>query len=214
MLSGRRIILGVTGGIAAYKAAFLLRALQQEGAEVRVTMTRAATRFVGAETFATLSGSPVGVDIFPDDSDPDSWTRHIAWGEWADLFLIAPCTANTMAKIAGGQADNMLASTLLAARCPVLLCPTMDGEMYRAPATRRNLQTLRTTATIFCSPKAATWPADWREGVACRKPTPSWHAAARSWRPRAPPGRTGRSWKSGPWTEKRCWSPPDPPGNL
>lgn len=141
MLSGKRIILGITGGIAAYKAAFLLRAYQKQGAEVRVTMTPSATRFVGTETFSSLSKHEVAIDIFPESgNEPDSWTRHIQWGEWADLFVIAPCTANTLAKIAHGISDNMLTSTVLAARCPLLICPTMDGEMYRAPATRRNLK--------------------------------------------------------------------------
>lgn len=143
MLSDKRIILGVTGGIAAYKAAFLLRAFQKTGAEVRVTMTSSARRFVGIETFASLSQHAVAIDIFPEDqAASDSWTQHIDWGEWADLFVIAPCTANTMAKIAGGLSDNMLTSTVLAARCPLLICPTMDGEMYRAPAVKRNIQTL------------------------------------------------------------------------
>lgn len=142
MLSGKRIILGITGGIAAYKAAILLRALQKAGAEVRVTMTPAATRFVGVDTFASLSQHEVAVDIFPEgEATPDAWTRHINWGEWGDLFIIAPCTANTLAKIANGQADNMLTSTVLAARCPLLLCPTMDGEMFNAPATKQNLDT-------------------------------------------------------------------------
>jgi phosphopantothenoylcysteine decarboxylase/phosphopantothenate--cysteine ligase len=140
MLSGKKIILGVTGGIAAYKAAFLLRTLQKADAEVRVTMTPAATRFVGVDTFAALTHHDVPIQIFPEDQKPDSWTRHIHWGEWADLFIIAPCTANTLAKIALGTADNMLTSTVLAARCPLLLCPTMDGEMFNAPATQRNMK--------------------------------------------------------------------------
>jgi len=139
MLSGKRVVLGVTGGIAAYKAAFLLRELQKEGAEIRVTMTPAATRFVGMETFASLSRHEVAVDIFPDQEDAGDWTRHIGWGEWADLFVIAPCTANTLAKIVHGMADNMLTSTVLASRCPMLICPTMDGEMYDHPATQRNI---------------------------------------------------------------------------
>jgi len=140
-LSGKRIILGVTGGIAAYKAAFLLRSFQKEGAKVRVTMTPAATRFVGIETFSSLSGSDVAIEIFPDSvSEPEVWTRHIKWGEWADLFVIAPCTANTLAKIAHGLSDNMLTSTVLASRCPVLICPTMDGYMYEAPATKENIR--------------------------------------------------------------------------
>ena len=142
MLSGKRIILGVTGGIAAYKAAFLLREFQKAGAEVRVTMTPSATRFVGLETFASLSGHDVAVDIFPEEGESTDWTRHINWGEWADLFVIAPCTANTLAKIANGISDNMLTSTVLAARCPILICPTMDGEMYEAPGVSKNLETV------------------------------------------------------------------------
>ncbi|MDX1637871.1 MAG: bifunctional phosphopantothenoylcysteine decarboxylase/phosphopantothenate--cysteine ligase CoaBC [Balneolaceae bacterium] len=140
MLAGTRIILGVTGGIAAYKAAFLLRELQKAGADVRVTMTPSATRFVGIETFASLSKHEVPVEIFPEaDAAPEGWTRHITWGEWADIFVVAPCTANTLAKIVHGHSDNMLTSTVLAARCPLLLCPTMDGEMYQAPATQENI---------------------------------------------------------------------------
>ncbi|HYW35226.1 MAG TPA: bifunctional phosphopantothenoylcysteine decarboxylase/phosphopantothenate--cysteine ligase CoaBC [Balneolaceae bacterium] len=143
MLPGKRIILGVTGGIAAYKAVSLLRLLQKEGAEVRVTMTPAASRFVGVETFAALSKHEVAVRIFPEKDSPDAWTRHISWGEWADLFIIAPCTSNTLAKIAHGLSDNMLTSTVLAARCPLLICPTMDGKMYQAPATQNNLEQIR-----------------------------------------------------------------------
>jgi phosphopantothenoylcysteine decarboxylase/phosphopantothenate--cysteine ligase len=143
MLSGKRIILGVTGGIAAYKAVYLLRDFQKAGAEVRVCMTPAATQFVGVDTFASLSGHEVAVDIFPDHADADSWTRHIHWGEWADLFVIAPCTANTLAKIAHGFSDNMLCSTVLAARCPILIAPTMDGEMFESPAMQANLKTVK-----------------------------------------------------------------------
>ncbi|MGM0545270.1 MAG: bifunctional phosphopantothenoylcysteine decarboxylase/phosphopantothenate--cysteine ligase CoaBC [Bacteroidota bacterium] len=140
MLSGKRIILGVTGGIAAYKAAFLLRAYQKMGADVRVTMTPAATKFIGVETFSSLSKHPIAVDVFQEnEAATQTWTQHISWGEWADLFVIAPCTANTLAKIAHGLSDNMLTSTVLAARCPLLICPTMDGEMYEAPAVQRNL---------------------------------------------------------------------------
>ncbi|MFO7846536.1 MAG: bifunctional phosphopantothenoylcysteine decarboxylase/phosphopantothenate--cysteine ligase CoaBC [Balneolaceae bacterium] len=142
MLAGKRILLGVTGGIAAYKAVYLLREYQKAGAEVRVTMTPSATRFVGSETFSSLSRTPVSVDLFDSDTD-DSWTRHIHWGEWADLFVIAPCTANTLAKIVNGESDNMLTATVLAARCPILICPTMDGEMYESPAVSRNLRRVK-----------------------------------------------------------------------
>ncbi len=141
MLSGKRIILGVTGGIAAYKAVFLLREFQKAGAEVRVTMTPSAIRFVGLETFASLSGHEVAVEIFPEEQEQATeWTRHINWGEWADLFIIAPCTGNTLAKIANGISDNMLTATILAARSPILICPTMDGEMYESPSVSENLK--------------------------------------------------------------------------
>lgn len=140
MLAGKRIILGVTGGIAAYKAAYLLREFQKAGAEVRVTMTPSATRFVGTETFSSLSRHEVAVDVFNEEDPGDNWTKHIHWGDWADLFVIAPCTANTLSKIVQGQSDNMLTSTVLAARCPLLICPTMDGEMYESSAVSENIE--------------------------------------------------------------------------
>ena len=141
MLTGKRILLGVTGGIAAYKAVYLLRDFQKAGADVRVTMTPSATRFVGSETFSSLSRTPVAVDVFSEDGEEsDSWTKHIHWGEWADIFVIAPCTANTLSKIVHGSSDNMLTATVLAARCPVLICPTMDGEMYESAAVTQNLE--------------------------------------------------------------------------
>jgi phosphopantothenoylcysteine decarboxylase/phosphopantothenate--cysteine ligase len=138
-LHGRRIILGVSGGIAAYKSVLLLREYQQRGADVRCMMTPAAQRFIGKDTLSALSRQPVPVEVFPDDGDvKDNWTRHIQWAEWADIMVIAPCTAQTMAKIVHGFSDNMLTSTVLAARCPLLICPTMDGGMYESPATRAN----------------------------------------------------------------------------
>ncbi len=142
MMRGKHIVIGVTGGIAAYKAVYLVRQLQEAGAEVRVTMTEAATRFVAGNTFAALTRHDVPVHIFPDNPTGIStnWTQHIHWGEWADLMVIAPCTANSLAKIVHGFSDSMLTTTVLAARCPVLICPTMDGEMYRAPSTRYNLK--------------------------------------------------------------------------
>lgn len=141
-MKGKRIILGVTGGIAAYKAVYLLRELQKAGAEVRVVMTPSATRFVGLETFAVLSRNSVPVEVFNSENEDieTAWSRHIHWAEWADLMIIAPCTANSLAKIVHGHSDNMLTTTTMAVRCPVLLCPTMDGGMYRSPATMRNLK--------------------------------------------------------------------------
>lgn len=140
-LRGRRILLGVSGGIAAYKSVLLLREYQQQGADVRCIATPAALRFIGKDTLSALSRHPVPVEVFPDDGDVESnWTRHIQWAEWADIMVIAPCTAQTLAKIVHGFSDNMLTSTVLAARCPLLICPTMDGGMYESPATRANRQ--------------------------------------------------------------------------
>jgi len=154
MLTGKRIILGVTGGIAAYKAAFLLRDFQKAGAEIRVAMTPSATRFVGSETFAALSRNPVAVDVFSEGQPGESWAKHIHWGEWADIFVIAPCTANTLSKIVHGSSDNMLTSTVLAARCPILICPTMDGEMYESPAVTSNLKQARQQGYHILEPEA------------------------------------------------------------
>lgn len=136
---GKHILLGVTGGIAAYKAAELVRAFQKEEADVRVIMTPSASRFVGTETFKALSRNDVAIDIFSDNPN-EEWSRHIQWAKWANLFVIAPCTANTLGKIASGMSDNMLTATVLASRSPILLCPTMDGEMYHSPAVKQNLQ--------------------------------------------------------------------------
>lgn len=154
MLSGKRIILGVTGGIAAYKAVVLLREFQKSGAEVRVVMTPAATRFVGVETFTSLTRYDVTVDLFSGDQPGESWTKHVHLGEWADLFVIAPCTANTLAKIVQGQSDNMLTTTVLTARCPILICPTMDGEMYESPAVSENLDKIREMGYYIQEPES------------------------------------------------------------
>lgn len=152
MLAGKRIILGVTGGIAAYKAAYLLREFQKAGAGIRVTMTPSATRFVGTETFAALSRHKVAVEVFNNQNPGKNWTKHIHWGDWADLFVIAPCTANTLSKIVQGQADNMLTSTVLAARCPILICPTMDGEMYESHAVAGNIDKAKSRGYYILEP--------------------------------------------------------------
>ncbi|ARA93833.1 phosphopantothenoylcysteine decarboxylase [Rhodothermaceae bacterium RA] len=141
-LEGRRLLLGVTGGIAAYKAAVLVRLFKKAGAEVQVLMTPDATRFITPLTLGTLSEREVLIEIFPENAD-GSWTKHVGLGLWADLFVVAPATAQTVAKLAHGFCDTMLTATALAARCPLLICPAMDHDMYRHPATRANLERLR-----------------------------------------------------------------------
>ncbi len=141
MLKGRKILLGVTGGIAAYKTATIIRLLVKEGAEVKVIMTPLAKEFITPLTLATLSRNPILVDFF--DPEDGRWNSHIDLGMWADLFLIAPVTANTMGKMAAGIADNLLLTTWLSARCPVFLAPAMDMDMLGHQATARNIETLR-----------------------------------------------------------------------
>jgi phosphopantothenoylcysteine decarboxylase/phosphopantothenate--cysteine ligase len=138
MLSGKKIILGVTGSIAAYKAALLVRLLRKAGAEVRVVLTPDAERFVGAITFSNLSQQAVFSGLWDGD-----WTDHVHLGMWADLLVVAPATANTLAKMSTGQCDNALTAVYLAAKCPTLVAPAMDADMYVHPATRRNLDQLR-----------------------------------------------------------------------
>ncbi len=150
MLKGRKILLGVTGGIAAYKAAVIIRLLVREGAEVKVIMTPLAKEFITPLTLATLSKNPVLVDFFnPEDG---SWNSHIDLGLWADLFIIAPATANTMGKMAAGIADNLLLTTCLSARCPVLLAPAMDLDMLAHPATVSNIERLKSFGNQIIEP--------------------------------------------------------------
>lgn len=137
-LEGRKLLLGVSGSIAAYKAAELVRLFKKAGAEVQVLMTEDAARFISPLTLGTLSEGDVLTEIFPEHAE-GSWTRHVTLGLWADLFVIAPATAQTLAKLAHGFSDSMLTATALSARCPVLVCPAMDHDMYHHPATQANL---------------------------------------------------------------------------
>ena len=139
-MSKPHVLLGVTGCIAAYKAAEVLRALQKRGAEVRVVMTRQAAEFVGPATFRALADAPVGVGGF---DDPQDAIPHIRAAEWADLLLVAPCTANVAAKLAHGIADDLLTSTALACTAPIMVAPAMNVHMYEAAATQANLAVLR-----------------------------------------------------------------------
>ena len=138
-MRGKRVVVGVGGGIAAYKACGLIRLLTESGCHVDVVPTEAALRFVGSATFEALSGNPVSTGVF---SDVPS-VRHVALGQRADLVVVAPATADLLARAASGRADDLLTSTLLTARCPVLLAPAMHTEMWEHPATRRNVDTLR-----------------------------------------------------------------------
>ncbi len=139
-LKGKKIIIGITGGIAAYKIPLLIRLLKKNGAEVRVMMTPSALDFVTPVTLATLSGNPVIKDFIKDKNG--TWNNHVEWGLWADLLLIAPTTANTLSKMAHGQADNFLTAVYMSAKCPVFVAPAMDLDMYSHPATKNNLEIL------------------------------------------------------------------------
>ena len=139
-LVGRHILLGITGSIAAYKAAVLCRLLVKEGAEVQVVMTTLAKQFITPLTMATLSRRPILVEFF--DPENGQWNSHVKLGEWADLMLIAPATANTIAKMTSGVADNLLMTSYLSARCPVMVAPAMDLDMYAHYTTQRNLEEL------------------------------------------------------------------------
>ena len=152
MLKGKHIILGVTGSIAAYKAATLTRLLVKEGASVKVVMTPLAKEFITPLTMATLSKSPIMVDFYnPENGD---WNSHVDLGLWADLYLIAPASANTIGKMAGGIADNLLLTTYLSAKCPVMVAPAMDLDMYKHPATQRNLRVLQSFGNIIIEPES------------------------------------------------------------
>src|SRR5258707_1238385 len=148
--SGKRVALGVTGGVAAYKAIEVLRVLQRAGCQVRVAMTRHACEFVQPLTFRALSGSQVLVDDFaPDNPDP---IAHITFSQTVDLFVVAPATANTLAKFANGVADDFLTTTYLACTAPVLVAPAMNTSMLEHPATQRNLQKLRADGVHIIEP--------------------------------------------------------------
>ncbi len=150
LLKGKNIIIGVTGSIAAYKAAFLIRLLTREGAEVKVVMTKYAKEFITPLTLATLSKNPVLVEFF--NPENGSWNNHVDMGSWANAFIIAPATANTIAKMAAGIADNLLLTVYLSAQCPVFIAPAMDVDMFNHQATQHNLQVLSKRGNIIIEP--------------------------------------------------------------
>lgn len=150
MLENKKIILGITGSIAAYKSAMLVRLLVKAGAEVRVIQTPKAAEFVGPLTFSTLSKNPVVIDLF--DKKEGTWNQHVEWGLWADALVIAPATANTIAKCANGFCDNFLNAVYLSARCPVFFAPAMDVDMYKHASTEKNLQGLASFPNHYVLP--------------------------------------------------------------
>jgi phosphopantothenoylcysteine decarboxylase/phosphopantothenate--cysteine ligase len=152
MLKGKKILVGITGGIAAYKTASLIRLLIKDGAEVKVIMTDHAREFITPLTISTLSRNPVLTEFFnPENGD---WNSHIDLGIWADLFLIAPATANSIARMANGIADNLLLTTYLSARCPVFVAPSMDTNMLNHPATIINIETLKAFGNRILEPSS------------------------------------------------------------
>jgi len=149
-LQGKKIILGVTGSIAAYKAAYLLRGLVKQGAEVQVIMSPSAREFITPLTLSTLSGKPVLCDFFTKDNG--QWNSHVELGLWADLMIVAPATASTIGKMAHGICDNLLITTYLSAKCAVVVAPAMDLDMFQHPANQQNIEILKSHGIIIIDP--------------------------------------------------------------
>ena len=146
VLHSKKILLAVSAGIAAYKAAFLVRGLIKKGAEVKVIMTPDAQHFVTPLTLSTLSKNPVDWEFFGDKGD---WNNHVEYALWADYMIVAPCTANTLSNMADGTCDNLVLATYLSAKCPVYFAPAMDLDMYQHPSTKENIQKLQANGNIL-----------------------------------------------------------------
>jgi phosphopantothenoylcysteine decarboxylase/phosphopantothenate--cysteine ligase len=151
MLTGKKILIGVTGGIAAYKIPLLVRLLKKAGAEVQIIMSQMSKEFVTPLTLSTVSGKPILSEFF--NKDTGEWNSHVELGMWADLFLIAPATASSMGKMVNGIADNLLITTYLSAKCPVLFAPTMDLDMYKHPSTTKNVNELVARGHVLLEPR-------------------------------------------------------------
>ena len=149
ILRGKNILLGITAGIAAYKTASLVRLFVKSGANVKVVMTPAAKEFITPLTLSTLSKNPVISSFTEPDDDASVWNNHVELGLWADLFLVAPATANTLSKMASGRSDNLLIATYLSAKCPVYFAPAMDLDMYKHPSTKSSLEALQSFGNIM-----------------------------------------------------------------
>ncbi len=149
MLTGKNILLGITGGIAAYKTTFLVRLLIKAGAKVKVILTESAGHFVSPLTLAALSRNPVLSSFVSEDEEGTGWNNHVQLGLWADLMLIAPATANTLSKMASGTCDNLLLAAYLSAKCPVFFAPAMDLDMYKHPSSKASLQILKSFGNVM-----------------------------------------------------------------
>ncbi|MCK5637869.1 MAG: phosphopantothenoylcysteine decarboxylase, partial [Flavobacteriaceae bacterium] len=152
VLSGKNVLLGVTAGIAAYKTAYLVRLFIKAGANVQVVMTPASKDFVTPLTLSTLSKNPVYSTFVDTESDNDQWNNHVELALWADLMIIAPATANTMAKMASGTCDNLLMATYLSAKAKVYFAPAMDLDMYQHKTTNENIEKLQEFGNVFIPP--------------------------------------------------------------
>ncbi len=149
MLTGKNILLGITGGIAAYKTTFLVRLLIKAGANVKVILTESAGDFVSPLTLATLSKNPVLSSFVSEEAGSTDWNNHVALGLWADLMLIAPATANTLSKMANGACDNLLLATYLSAKCRVFFAPAMDLDMYKHPSSKTSFEKLKSYDNVM-----------------------------------------------------------------
>ncbi|EUA40459.1 flavofamily protein [Mycobacterium avium subsp. avium 2285 (R)] len=196
-----RIVVGVSGGIAAYKACTVVRQLSEAGHSVRVIPTESALRFVGAATFEALSGQPVHTGVFNDVPE----VPHVQLGKQADLVVVAPATADLLARAVHGRADDLLTATLLTARCPVLFAPAMHTEMWLHPATVDNVATLRRRARWCSSPPPGASPGRTAGRAGCPKPrrSPPWPTCCWNATTRCPTTSPAA----------RCWSPPAAPAN-
>ena len=150
MLTGKKIVLGITGSIAAYKSCFIIRELIKSGAEVQVVITPAGKEFITPITLSALTHKPVVSEFF--SQKDGTWNSHVDLGLWADAMVIAPCTAATLGKMANGIADNMLITTYLSMKAPVFIAPAMDLDMYKHPSTQKNIETLRSFGNYIIEP--------------------------------------------------------------
>ncbi len=186
-----KVVLGVSGGIAAYKACELLRRLTESGHDVRVVPTGSALNFVGAATWSALSGHPVSTEVWNDVHE----VPHVRIGQGADLVVVAPATADMLAKAAHGLADDLLTNTLLTARCPVVFAPAMHTEMWEHPATQENVATLRRRGAVVIEPAVGRLTGVDTGKGGCPTPARSSRSAAGCW----PAGPSNPIWRAATW---------------